>query len=30
MKDLYKLLLAFAILWIDILAPMALLALHGH
>jgi hypothetical protein len=30
MKDLLRFLLAFAVLWIDVLAPMALLALHGH
>ena len=30
MKDLYEFLLAFAVLWIDVLAPMALLASHGH
>jgi hypothetical protein len=30
MKDLYEFLLAFAVLWIDILVPMALLVSHGH
>jgi hypothetical protein len=30
MKDLLRFLLAFAVPWIDVLAPMALLALHGR